>query len=113
VAARFLAWLATILFVLYGWLLFRARSASQIASMTGALLTNWTHTSLEAPHYAMQLLFYAGPLVAIHAWEAWRDDLDAVRHMPLIPRYMMCVSLAYLFVLFGEFGGSQFIYFQF
>ena len=53
----------------------------------------------------MQLLFYAGPLVAIHAWEAWRDDLDAVRHMPLIARYVTCVALAYLFVLFGEFGG--------
>jgi len=81
--------------------------------MTGALLTGWTHASLEAPHYAMQLLFYAGPLVVIHAWEAWRDDLDAVRHTPLIARYVTCVALAYLFVLFGEFGGSQFIYFQF
>ena len=81
--------------------------------MTGALLTGWRHTSLEAPHYAVQLLFYAGPLVAIHAWEAWRDDLDAVRHLPLVPRYVMCVALVYLFVLFGEFGGSQFIYFQF
>jgi len=26
---------------------------------------------------------------------------------------VMCVALAYLFLLFGEFGGSQFIYFQF
>jgi hypothetical protein len=33
--------------------------------------------------------------------------------MPLFPRYVMCVALAWLFVLFGEFGGSQFIYFQF
>ena len=112
-AWRAVGWAMMFHLTCYGWLLFRARSASQIASMTGALLTGWTHISLEAPHYALQLLFYAGPLVAIHAWEAWRDDLDAVRHMPLIPRYVMCAALAYLFVLFGEFGGSQFIYFQF
>jgi alginate O-acetyltransferase complex protein AlgI len=112
-AWRVVGWTVMFHLTCYGWLLFRARSAPQIASMTDALLTGWNHTSLEAPHYAVQLLFYAGPLVVIHAWEAWRDDLDAVRHMALVPRYVMCVALAYLFVLFGEFGGSQFIYFQF
>jgi D-alanyl-lipoteichoic acid acyltransferase DltB (MBOAT superfamily) len=112
-AWRVVGWIVMFHLTCYGWLLFRARSASQIASMTSALLTGGNQTSLEAPHYAVQLLFYAGPLVAIHAWEAWRDDLDAVRHMALVPRYVMCVALAYLFLLFGEFGGSQFIYFQF
>ena len=59
------------------------------------------------------MLFYAGPLVAVHAWEAWHDDLAAVPKLPLVARYAICVGLAYLTVLFGEFGGSQFIYFQF
>ena len=37
------------------------RSASQIASMTGALLTGWTHASLEAPHYAHAAALLRGP----------------------------------------------------
>ena len=51
--------------------------------------------------------------LAVHAWEAWKDDLDAVPRLPLVARYATFVGLAYLTLLFGEFGGSQFIYFQF
>jgi hypothetical protein len=110
---RIAGWAVMFHLTCYGWLLFRSRSASQIASMSSALLTRWSQPSLEASNYALQLLFYAVPLIAIHAWEAWKDDLDAFRHLPLVLRYGLSVGLAYLFVLFGEFGGSQFIYFQF
>jgi hypothetical protein len=35
------------------------------------------------------------------------------RRRPVVSRDAVCVGLAYLTVLFGEFGGSQFMYFQF
>ena len=97
----------------YGWLIFRADSAGAIGRMSDALVTGWARPSASAPEYAVQLLFYAGPLMALHALEAWRNDLDAVPRLPLAVRYAVFVGLAYLTLLFGEFGGSQFIYFQF
>jgi hypothetical protein len=97
----------------YGWLIFRADSADGIGRMSDALVRGWDRPSASAAEYALQLLFYAGPLAALHAWEAWRGDLEAVPHLPLVARYAVFVALAYLTLLFGEFGGSQFIYFQF
>ena len=97
----------------YGWLIFRADSAAAIGRMTDALLRGWARPSASAAEYALQLLFYAGPLVALHGWEAWRRDLEAVPALPLVARYAVFVALAYLTLLFGEFGGAQFIYFQF
>jgi hypothetical protein len=97
----------------YGWLIFRADSAAAIGRMTDALLRGWARPSASAAEYALQLLFYAGPLAALHGWEAWRRDLEAVPTLPLLARYAVFVALAYLTLLFGEFGGAQFIYFQF
>lgn len=94
-----------------GWLIFRADSLDAIARMSGALVTGW-HATLPATQ-ALELAFYAGPLLAVHGFEAWRRDLDAVPRLPRPLRYAVIVGLAYLTVLFGEFGGAQFIYFQF
>lgn len=93
----------------YGWLIFRADSVETIGRMTGGL-ARWGGAPSSL---ALELLFYAAPLLAVHGWEAWKDDLHAVPSLPLVPRYIAYVGLAYLTLLFGEFGGSQFIYFQF
>jgi D-alanyl-lipoteichoic acid acyltransferase DltB (MBOAT superfamily) len=106
-------WIAMFHLTCYGWLVFRADSAAAIGRMSGALVAGWTRSSASAPEYGLQLFFYAGPLMALHALEAWRNDLDAVPRLPLAARYAVFVGLAYLTLLFGEFGGSQFIYFQF
>jgi len=112
-AWKAVGWVVMFHLTCYGWLIFRADSAATIAGMTGALFTNWATPLPRAGDLALRLLFYAGPLVAVHAWEAWRRDLNAVPRLPLVARYAVCVALAYLTVLFGQFGGSQFIYFQF
>ncbi len=106
-------WLVMFHLTCYGWLIFRADSTATLGRMTGALVTGWSMPSPGAGDLALRLLFYAGPLVAAHAYEAWRQDLHAVPRLPLVARYAVCVALVYLTVLFGEFGGSQFIYFQF
>ena len=36
-----------------------------------------------------------------------------VATQPAIPRYAVYAAVFYLIVLFGSFGGAQFIYFQF
>jgi hypothetical protein len=51
--------------------------------------------------------------VVVHLIEAWHDDLLVVRRLPLATRYMIYAAAAWLIVLFGNFGGAEFIYFQF
>ena len=53
------------------------------------------------------------PCSSIHAWEARRGDLLAVLGQPMVWRYSVYAVVFYLTLLFGDFGGSQFIYFQF
>jgi D-alanyl-lipoteichoic acid acyltransferase DltB (MBOAT superfamily) len=106
---RLVGWAVMFHLTCYGWLIFRADSAGTIASMTRGLAERgpmpWA--------LAAELFFYAAPLLAVHGWEAWKRDLNAVPSLPLVARYTIYIGLAYLTLLFGEFGGSQFIYFQF
>ena len=112
-AWRLVGWAVMFHLTCYGWLLFRARSAEQIGAMTSALFSGWGRPSPEVAAQVLALAGYSAPLVVVHGWEAFTDDLDAVLKLPLVARYAVYVALAYLLVLFGEFGGSQFIYFQF
>jgi alginate O-acetyltransferase complex protein AlgI len=106
------AWLVTIHLVCYGWLLFRARSFDQIRAMTWALATDWRVSPEVAPEIAT-LAGFALPLALMHVYEWWKDDLLAIPKLPLLPRYAVYGALFYLILLFGSFGGAQFIYFQF
>ena len=110
--ARAGAWLITLHLICYGWLLFRARSFEQIRAMSWALLTDW-RVSPEIALDLPSLAGYALPLVLLHAYEWWNDDLLAVPKLPLVPRYVVYGAVFYLILLFGSFGGAQFIYFQF
>jgi alginate O-acetyltransferase complex protein AlgI len=98
----------------YGWLIFRARSVAQIGSFTSALLFGGGAPSPPVvKSYLFQLVFYTAVLLAIHVYEASRNDLKAVLKLPGFVRYPVYVLLFYMTVLWGDFGGSQFIYFQF
>jgi D-alanyl-lipoteichoic acid acyltransferase DltB (MBOAT superfamily) len=59
---RVLAWLGTMLFVLYGWLLFRVGSWQQVLDMTRAL-ADWSPPPWLAS-YALNLVVFAAPLAA-------------------------------------------------
>jgi D-alanyl-lipoteichoic acid acyltransferase DltB (MBOAT superfamily) len=110
--ASIAAWFVAFHLVCYGWLLFRARSFDQIRSMTWALATDW-RLSPEVVPEVRTLVGVAIPLVLLHGYEWWRNDLLAVPKLPLVPRYAVYAAVFYLILLFGSFGGAQFIYFQF
>ena len=97
----------------YGWLIFRAKSVAQIADLTMSLTGAYGMRSPMAGAYALQLLFFAGPLLVLHAFEARRDDLMVVLKFRPATRYVICGVLIYMTVLWGEFGGAEFIYFRF
>ena len=97
----------------YGWLLFRADSLAQIAVLTGRIFTAFEPSRAVLQTVGLPLLLYAGPLAAIHAAEARRGNLETVAGWPRAARYSVYVALVYAIVLFGDFQGSDFIYFQF
>jgi alginate O-acetyltransferase complex protein AlgI len=108
-----LAWLVMFHVTCLGWLIFRAKSVAQIGELLAALPHGW---SLHAPawrEYGPAMLFYILPLLVIHGIEARDYDLNAVPRLPLAARYAIYCGIALFVLLFGDFGGAQFIYFQF
>ena len=60
------------------------------------------------------LLLYTTPLLVVHLVEARADDvLVGAAAARSGVRYAIYVATLYLILLFGNFGGSDFIYFQF
>jgi D-alanyl-lipoteichoic acid acyltransferase DltB (MBOAT superfamily) len=98
--------------VCYGWLIFRAGSMAQIWTLTHALVFDW-RAGPQAAAYARALGAFALPLLLVHAWEARRGTLLSLIEAPQVWRYSLYAAVFYLTLLFGDFGGSEFIYFQF
>jgi alginate O-acetyltransferase complex protein AlgI len=109
---RLTSWFVMFHLTCFGWLVFRARSAAQIGQFMSALATNFAPTTLNSTAL-VQLLLYVSPLLVVHALEAWFDNVLVVRKLPIGVRYSVYAATLYLTLLFGNFGGSDFIYFQF
>jgi hypothetical protein len=97
----------------YGWVVFRAASWAQTVQFTSPLFTAFEPSWAVFRAVGLPLLVYAGPLLAIHAAEARQGSLETVPGWPRVARYSIYVAIVYAIVLFGNFEGSDFIYFQF
>jgi D-alanyl-lipoteichoic acid acyltransferase DltB (MBOAT superfamily) len=113
VLARVITWAIMFHLTCYGWLIFRARSVRQIGSMMSSLATNFTPASADVAGILVPLVLYTTPLLLVHACEAYADDVLVVPRLPPAVRYSLYAATAYLTILFGNFGGAEFIYFQF
>ncbi len=112
-AMRLAACAAMFHFTCYGWLIFRARSARQLGEMTSSLFLDFAPSTVDAGGLLVPLRSPRTPLLAVHACEAWFDDVLVVPRLPIGVRYSIYAATFYLTMLFGNFGGSDFIYFQF
>ena len=113
VFARLTSWIVMFHLTCYGWLIFRARSLEQIGSMTAAMFTDLNPASVSVQAVLVPLLLFVTPLVLVHAMEAYADDVLVVPKLPVAVRYSVYAATFYLTMLFGNFGGAEFIYFQF
>ncbi len=102
---------ATFLFVLYGWLLFRAGSFGRICSLTGAL-AHWGAPGW-LPHYLLSLTFLVLPVLLVQTWQRKADNLLAPLAAPWWLRSGIQGLLLLCIVLFWEKRPLPFIYFQF
>jgi alginate O-acetyltransferase complex protein AlgI len=112
-AASTLGWAIMFHLTCFGWLIFRSRSAGQIQNLTTSLTANFAPASINVHGLLVPFLLYTTPLLVVHAIEAWCDDGLAVPQLPVGVRYSLYAATFYLTMLFGNFGGAEFIYFQF
>jgi D-alanyl-lipoteichoic acid acyltransferase DltB (MBOAT superfamily) len=111
--SRIVSWAVMFHITCYGWLIFRARSAGQIRDLTTRLVANFAPETVNVNGLLVPLLLYTTPLIVVHACEAWFDDGLIVPRLPIGVRYSIYAATCYLTLLFGNFGGAEFIYFQF
>jgi alginate O-acetyltransferase complex protein AlgI len=111
--ARATSWLVMFHLTCYGWLIFRARSAAQVGEMTASLFAGFRPGTIDVDGLLVPLLLHITPFVVVHAAEAWHNDLLVVPRLSPGMRYSVYAATCYLTLLFGNFGGAEFIYFQF
>lgn len=108
---KMIAWFIFFNLMCYGWLIFRASSGEQIASMTQTLLGGFDIVSLalSMPKFG----FYIFPLLVVQFLQYRYSDMGVVYSLNVAVKTVFYVSLFFLMVLFGSFNSGEFIYFQF
>jgi hypothetical protein len=93
-----------------GWLLFRAESLHQAAGMISAILY---HPAIPIASYLLPVTFLIIPLWLVQLVQYTTRDLNFIARTPWYVRSMFYAACFYAIILAGQFGGRQFIYFQF
>jgi alginate O-acetyltransferase complex protein AlgI len=101
---------ATFHMVCFGWLHFRASSIAQVVGMIEAIVYR---PAIPASSYLLPVAVAILPLLFVQVVQYVSKDLDVIERTPWYVRSAFYTACFYAFVLAGEFGGSQFIYFQF
>jgi alginate O-acetyltransferase complex protein AlgI len=101
---------ATFHMVCLGWLIFRAKSLEQAAGMLSAIVHR---PSIPPAAYLVPVLVVVVPLLIIQLIQYLADDLDVIFRTPWYVRSAFYTACFYAIVLGANFGGQQFIYFQF
>jgi len=97
----------------YGWLIFRAESVRQLWAFSRLLVTNLRPAANTVDSLLVPLVEIVVPLLIVHIYQ-WRKGSElAVFDLPRPVRYALYGAVFYLVLLFGDFEGAQFIYFQF
>jgi alginate O-acetyltransferase complex protein AlgI len=110
---RFVAGVLMFQVTCYGWLIFRATSFDQVARFTRLLFTDFRPTATTIDSLLVPLLWIVTPLLLVHIYQARRGTEDAPLRLPTLVRYALYGAVFYFVLLWGDFAGAQFIYFQF
>jgi alginate O-acetyltransferase complex protein AlgI len=101
---------ATFHMVCFGWLLFRAQSMAQVVGMIKAIVLR---PAIPASAFLLPISLAILPLLLIQVVQYIAKDQEVILKTPWYVRSAFYTACFYAFILAGEFGGSQFIYFQF
>ena len=98
-------------FVLYGWLLFRARSMDQIVTLTTGLANFTVPTYLQS--YLANLLAYTLPVVVFEVWQARNEKRTTPLVLPWPVKSALQGALVLGILFFWMKVAAPFLYFQF
>ena len=98
------------LLTVFGWLMFRAQSASQILYFLSNMHQGLGRTGVELLY---NLFFFAWPLAAVQLLQYRTGDLLAVCGLPTPIRIAIYCFLFCGIIIFGVHESMEFIYFQF
>ena len=96
-----------------GWLIFRAGSLEHLQKYFSSLFFNPTAHSSKTIYLILQIIFYSALTLIIMAVQKKKNDLLAITRLGGICPWLFYLAMFYLLVFWGEYGGKQFIYFQF
>jgi alginate O-acetyltransferase complex protein AlgI len=99
-------------FVCFSWLLFRAQSIGQAASMFLTIFTNWRMTPIALTIFG-SVIFYAAPLMLFEWWLDRRKDLVALTRLHWFVRAASYSYAVLMLICFPPPIAHEFIYFQF
>lgn len=99
------------LLTLYGWLIFRAESFTQIVSMTGALMQ--PEIQMGTLRELAKIGVYLSLLLVVQFFQYRSDNLMVVQTAPAWLQAVFYLACFYLIIGFGTFNAQSFIYFQF
>jgi D-alanyl-lipoteichoic acid acyltransferase DltB (MBOAT superfamily) len=101
---------ATFHMVCLGWLIFRARSLEQALGMLSAIVHR---PSIPAAANLVPVAVIAVPLLVAQLIQYLAKDLNVISRTPWYVRSAFYTACLYAILLGANFGGQQFIYFQF
>ncbi len=102
--------------VCLGWLIFRAQSFTQIGQMLSAIIFNFDLNLVRSPQMiltGLEIIFYLFVLFFVQIVQYKTNDLLYMFKIPLPARVLFYYICALLLIIFGAYGGREFIYFQF
>ena len=110
-------WIRVIIFfhlVCFGWLLFRADSLHQVSAMVVTMISsaNYSLPGWHAEH-VMRLAACLAVLAGIQMYQWRRKDLMSPLRLTIPIKSIMYSAGLLGFILFGNYSGQPFIYFQF
>ena len=114
--------IATFHLVCLGWLIFRSTGSppeikvgayTGVEQLLGMLEAIAYRPAIPASAYLLPIAITILPLLLVQFVQYASNDLDIISRTPWYVRSVFYTICFYAFVLGGEFGGSQFLYFQF
>ena len=111
-AKKLCHWAVTFVLVCFAWILFRADTLSDAATVVTGIFTNF-----EAPRLELANFFAIGLAITILFVKEYDDEyqwkLNIAESESWFVRHVWLVTMIAYIILFGVLGGDQFIYFQF
>jgi D-alanyl-lipoteichoic acid acyltransferase DltB (MBOAT superfamily) len=96
-----------------GMMMIRAESVPQIVELLWRVVTDFRFGPDTVRSLVLPFVQVVVPFLAVHIYQARMRDETAPLRWSLVPRYALYGAVFFLVLLFGDFQGAQFIYFQF